>query len=163
MQKAFIIMIMVIFIVTSIGFFVAMMGPAADPEQREQQERQDAASPDIDDASVDFEIPEYVTAPGVNFDGAEDLSGHDEIAIDISDNVFSPTATLVSAGVTVEWVNSGDTQHSIVSDPDSPAGEFASGLLDSGESFTQTFDEPGEYYYFCEQHPASMRGVLLVE
>ena len=163
MQKAFIIIIMVIFIVTSIGFFVAMMGPTTDPEQREQEERQDAASPDIDDAGVDFEIPEYVTGPGVNFDGAEDLSGQDEITIDISDNVFSPTAALVSAGATVEWVNSGNAQHSIVSDPDSPAGEFASDLLEGGESFSQTFDEPGEYYYFCEQHPASMRAVLIVE
>ena len=163
MQKAFIIIIMVIFIVTSIGFYVAMMGPSVDPEQREQEERQEAARPDLDDIDVDFDIPDYVGAAGVEFDGAENMSGEDEVAIEIADNVFSPTVVLIDAGTTVEWTNKGNTQHSVATDPDSPVGEFASGILASGEAFSYTFDEPGEYHYLCEQHPASMRAAVVVE
>ena len=36
-----------------------------------------------------------------------------------------------------------------------------SGRLDQGESFSQTFAEPGTFEYFCEFH-ADMRGTVVV-
>jgi plastocyanin len=41
-----------------------------------------------------------------------------------------------------------------------PAG-FESGELSSGQ-FQQTFDQPGEYWYFCSFHPEQMRGRVIV-
>ena len=162
MQKAFIIIIMVIFIVTSIGFYVAMMGPNVSPEQQEQEQRQEAARPDLSDIDVDFDIPEYVQAAGVEFTGAEDMTGQDSVTIDVGDNSFTPTVIQVDVGTNIEWVNNGAIEHSVVTDGDSPTGEFDSGLLALGETFSYTFDVPGEYHYLCEQHPASMRAAVLV-
>ena len=44
---------------------------------------------------------------------------------------------------------------------DSPI--FDSGKLLAGETFAFTFDEPGEYAYYCEFHPIAMRASILVQ
>jgi plastocyanin len=36
-----------------------------------------------------------------------------------------------------------------------------SGLIEPGDSFRQTFDEPGTYRYHCGPHP-DMTGVIVV-
>ena len=36
-----------------------------------------------------------------------------------------------------------------------------SGTLDQGDRYSQTFDEPGTYEYFCEFHP-NMKGTVVV-
>ncbi|HSJ27272.1 MAG TPA: plastocyanin/azurin family copper-binding protein [Acidimicrobiia bacterium] len=41
-------------------------------------------------------------------------------------------------------------------------GEFHSGVLSSGETFTFTFDQPGEYGFFCQIHP-EMAGSISIE
>lgn len=46
--------------------------------------------------------------------------------------------------------------------PDVPREDFDSGPLYTGESFTLELDEPGEYDFFCEHHPA-MRGKVVVK
>ena len=42
------------------------------------------------------------------------------------------------------------------------AGGFDSGVLDVGETFSQTFDSVGDFAYFCAIHPIEMRGVISV-
>jgi hypothetical protein len=44
----------------------------------------------------------------------------------------------------------------------SDAGEFNSGLLAPGAIFTLTFNEPGNYPYFCKIHPDTMVGTVIV-
>ena len=41
-------------------------------------------------------------------------------------------------------------------------GSFDSGFLNEGDTFSYTFDEPGEYEYFCSPHPW-MRAKVIVE
>ena len=42
------------------------------------------------------------------------------------------------------------------------AGGFDSGVLEDGETFSQTFDAAGDFAYFCALHPNEMRGVISV-
>ncbi len=42
------------------------------------------------------------------------------------------------------------------------AGGFDSGVLESTETFSQTFDADGDFAYYCAIHPSEMRGVISV-
>ena len=42
------------------------------------------------------------------------------------------------------------------------AGGFDSGILEPGETFSQTFDATGDVAYYCAIHPTEMRGVISV-
>lgn len=44
-----------------------------------------------------------------------------------------------------------------------PAGGFDSGVIGVGTSFSQTFDTPGAFSYWCSIHPAQMRGRIVVQ
>ena len=84
---------------------------------------------------------------------------------------FKPDRIEVDAGTTVRWVNEDPGAHTVTSGtvedgassvtPD-PDGAFESGELATDESFEQAFDEPGMYSFYCELHPATMRGVVVV-
>jgi plastocyanin len=62
---------------------------------------------------------------------------------------FNPTRMVVAVGSTVTWVNQDSAPHTATADA---AGSFKSDLLRTGESFSHTFDAPGNYSYYCELH-----------
>lgn len=70
---------------------------------------------------------------------------------------FTPAELTVPAGATVTWVNRHAANHDVVADD----GTFASPLFGTGETYSFTFIEPGEYPYICSIHP-SMRGRIIV-
>jgi plastocyanin len=73
---------------------------------------------------------------------------------------FVPTEIHVPAGGTVAWVNSTTFPHTVTADD----GSFDSGNLDPTATFTQSFDTPGTYTYFCTPHAAlGMKGVVVVD
>lgn len=99
-----------------------------------------------------------------NVRGTVDMQGQQEVSVDIGDYYYDATVLTVSQGTTVTWTNQGNIQHNVVTDESSPdGGELNSELLGNGEAYSYTFDEPGTYYYFCEPHPTSMRGVVIVK
>ena len=71
---------------------------------------------------------------------------------------FGPAALTISAGTTVTWINRDDIPHTVVS----PDKVFKSKVLDTDEKFSFTFDNPGEYGYFCSVHP-KMTGKVVVQ
>jgi plastocyanin len=86
---------------------------------------------------------------------------------------FRPEELTVAKATTVIWkqrdagthtVTSGtvetDTSGSTGTDPD---GVFRSGELEKDEEFAFTFERSGTFAYFCEIHPATMRGRITVE
>lgn len=74
----------------------------------------------------------------------------------ISGFAFSGPAT-VPVGTTVIVRNDDSAQHTW----SSTDGVFESGVLAAGETFSFTFDQPGEFAYFCQFHP-SMAGTITV-
>ncbi len=81
--------------------------------------------------------------------------------VTISDSRFDTTELRVPVGTTVRFVNTDPYAHTVTSKDDSPAA-FASGEFGQDETFEFTFDEPGEYAYFCEIHP-TMRASVIVD
>lgn len=78
--------------------------------------------------------------------------------ISIESFQFSGAET-VTAGTTVEVTNLDGATHTWTSDDE----VWDSGNLGTGDSFEFTFDEPGEYGYFCRIHPFQMTGTITVE
>lgn len=75
---------------------------------------------------------------------------------------FKPETLEVPVGTTVRWVNADATVHTVTSGtPEMPSGLFDSGPLEQGASFSFTFQQPGEYPYFCQRH-THMKGVIRV-
>ncbi len=70
---------------------------------------------------------------------------------------YQPALLTVVAGQTVTWRNSGLGPHTVTSD----AGQFDSGALQAGGTFSYTFAAPGTYAYSCTIHP-TMHGKVVV-
>ena len=89
------------------------------------------------------------------------LPGHAQnapVSVGIDNFTFNPQKLTVKAGTTVIWTNKDDIPHNIVSS----AQKFKSKPLDTDETYTSTFAEPGTYEYFCGLHP-KMVGKIVVE
>ncbi|MEA2525033.1 MAG: hypothetical protein QOF73_2260 [Thermomicrobiales bacterium] len=86
-------------------------------------------------------------------------AAQDEVAVEIQDFQFSPDTIEITVGTTVTWTNVGDAPHTVTSDD----GTFDSGELGSGQSFSFTFDEAGEFAYHCAIHPRMTATIVVVE
>ena len=112
-------------------------------------------------------------APGKGAGGTIDM---------IAGQRFDPDEIGVVVGDTVVWTNESSETHTVTAyEDDAPEGAdyFASGgfgseddarsnlsdgLIDPGETFEVTFDEPGTYKYFCLPHEGSgMKGTIIVK
>jgi len=76
---------------------------------------------------------------------------------------FVPHDPAVGVGTTVVWSNDDNAAHTVSSGgpTEGMSGLFDSGLMAPGGTFEYTFEEPGEYDYFCLVHPW-MVGVVTV-
>ena len=89
----------------------------------------------------------------------QDMDHPDEFA-EVEDPAdYSVNVLTIKAGTTVTWTNEDDQALHTVTAVD---GSFDSGFLVVGESWSYTFDTPGEYEYFCTPHPW-MRAKVIVE
>ena len=100
----------------------------------------------------------------------------------MADHRFTPETLTIAPGEVVRWVNDTEEAHTVTavetSLPDG-AEYFSSGaapseddandslgdaLIDPGEVFEWTFDEPGTYRYYCIPHRSDgMEGTVVVE
>lgn len=84
----------------------------------------------------------------------------DDAAVVIDNFSFTPATLTVKAGTRVVWKNADDMVHSVVSAASPPL--FKSTALDTDDSFSELFDKPGTYRYFCGLHPF-MQGTIVVQ
>jgi plastocyanin len=70
---------------------------------------------------------------------------------------YQPSEVTVLAGQTVLWRNSGLGPHTVTATD----GQFNSGTLQGGATFSYTFSTPGVYAYECLVHP-TMHGKVVV-
>lgn len=73
----------------------------------------------------------------------------------IEDFMFFPPEVIIAKGGTVTWSQKDTYQHSVTS------GNFDSGILNQGQTFSHTFNEAGTYDYWCTIH-SSMRAKVIV-
>ena len=87
-------------------------------------------------------------------DAAVVVAGSTQVVIENSQ--FMPTDLEVKVGTTVEWVNKDSVDHTVTLEN----GDFDTELI-VGATTTVTFNEVGEYRYFCQYHPG-MQGSVIV-
>jgi nitrite reductase (NO-forming) len=81
---------------------------------------------------------------------AQPMDAPDEFADDESPADYSVNQLMIALGTTVTWTNDDPGVMHTVTAAD---GSFDSGFLETGESFSYTFNTPGEFEYFCVPHP----------
>jgi len=106
-----------------------------------------AQTPEVKATQVKPEQPG--AAPGPDFKPA---------AVVIEDFAYSPATIKVSIGTTVTWTNKDTVKHTVTSQTQL----FDSGLFGKGESFSYTFNQKGDFEYYCIPHPY-MKGKVSVE
>jgi plastocyanin len=76
---------------------------------------------------------------------------------------YEPATLTVPKGATVVWRNTSQVAHTVTDDASKasdkshaalPTGAqpWDSGLINSGQEYSHTFDVPGTYKYFCIPH-----------
>lgn len=74
----------------------------------------------------------------------------------LAKNCFTPDILNVMTGTKVDWKNIDGVSHTVTSglNTDSQKGTiFDSGVIQPGNQFEFTFDNPSTYNYFCQIHP----------
>ncbi len=68
---------------------------------------------------------------------------------------YSPADITINAGDTVEWINVDTAAHTVTggSPADGPSGVFDSSLVMGNAVYAFTFNDAGNYDYFCMVHP----------
>ena len=93
-------------------------------------------------------------------------TGGDEAEADVDTNVkivdfaFQPDDINAIAGEPVLWRNTGQKQHTVTFEEGGPS----SSNIDPGGEYIRTFEDAGEFRYFCKIHGKDrMSGVVTVE
>lgn len=83
-------------------------------------------------------------------------------------DAYSPNPISIEAGQNVTWTNDDFLPHTVTSGTADQIGsgeagqDFDSGFVGTRSSFTHTFEDSGEFDYFCALHP-NMVGTVIVE
>jgi plastocyanin len=86
---------------------------------------------------------------GTNSSNAPLSVGSKTGSVAIRDFAFAPGNLQVPAGATVTWTNYDDAPHTATAKD----GSWDTGILNKGERNAITFDQAGEYEYYCKVHP----------
>lgn len=108
--------------------------------------------------------PAATSAPsaGPSVSGAVAVDGapaSGDVAVKIAQMQFSPARITVKRGATVTWTQLGSIPHTVTARD----GSFGSQTLGANAGFSETFDEPGTYEYFCSLHPTMTGEIVVVE
>jgi plastocyanin len=152
-----------LFALTLVGALAAC-APAAD---------EPSASPEPSDSPMSMSMapaPSAAASSSVQASASADAMashdmggmGGDEVMVSMENFVFVEDRIEVSVGTTVTWTNADSTRHTVTSGADDTAdGVFDSDDIEAGGTFSHTFEEAGEFAYFCDIHP-TMTGVVVV-
>jgi len=77
--------------------------------------------------------------------------------VDITKFAFTPGELTVAPGTTVVWINHDEVPHTVASKDQ----QLMSKALDTDDRFEHTFDDEGDFAYYCTLHPF-MTGVVHV-
>lgn len=99
----------------------------------------------------------------------------ENVDVAIQSFAFVPRRIEIDSGTSVTWTNRDAILHTVTSGrgqkqgvpgvskdkPASPSGLFDQEMDGKGSTFSFTFEEPGEFNYFCAIHPG-MTGLVVV-
>jgi plastocyanin len=125
-----------------------------------------ACGGDDDDDGGSSATPATPTEQTDTGGGAQKPSGGGQtVEVSMKDIAFDPASITVNKGDTVTWTNDESIGHDVTK-TDGPGPDFSSGdpgAMGEGDTFSQTFDTPGEIKYECTVHAPSMSGTITVK
>jgi plastocyanin len=80
------------------------------------------------------------------------------VQVQIQNFAYSPDPLTISVGTTVTWTNMDQAPHSATS----VTNVWSSPVLNTGQSYSFTFTQPGTYPYYCVIH-GNMHGMIVVQ
>ncbi len=80
-----------------------------------------------------------------------------EVEVAITNFSFEPAQLSVPVGTAIKWTNKDNVPHTVTS----ATGDWDSGQLSNGQSFSRTFTQAGTFAYQCTVHP-TMKGTITV-
>jgi plastocyanin len=139
-----------------------------------------AATPEVDETDAeDVGTANATTTTDANtLEADDDAANSEEVIVRIpqgssslTDDAYIPNPVEVSVGDTVTWINDDFTTHTATSgDPGSGSTGIFGGSEDSpeiigpeGDTQSYTFDEAGEFPYYCTLHPSMVGTVVVTE
>ncbi len=78
---------------------------------------------------------------------------------------FNPMEITIQAGESVTWTNQDIVPHTATSgnpEDENLGAIFRSAQFGQGGTFTHTFEDAGEFVYFCEVHAGTMRDAKVI-
>ena len=96
-----------------------------------------------------------------------DITGKSDVALDMKDLRFLPASIIISKGTKVTWTNREASIHFVNTDPHPSHNnlpDLNSLELRESQSYSYTFNQPGEWAYHCSAHfPLGMTGSIIVQ
>ena len=105
------------------------------------------------EAAAEMAEAEAAAAPQTHI--VETAMGSGAPGCETSNACYLPQDITISTGDTVQWDNVDTAAHTVSggSPANGPSGVFDSSLLMAGGDYSFTFDDAGNYDYFCMVHP----------
>ena len=99
---------------------------------------------------------------GVDLSGREfsDRTGETDVEVLVRDNTFTPAYIEVSVGTTVVFPNRGRVDHNVLPAVNGAFEAIERDDLAPGAVGSITFDEPGDFPYYCSLHGTTTRGMV---
>jgi plastocyanin len=104
----------------------------------------------MEDTTPAMEEPAGPTTHTVDIPAGTSVPGCEE-----TNACYLPADITINAGDTVEWINIDTAAHTVTggSPADGPSGVFDSSLVMADAVYAFTFNDSGNYDYFCMVHP----------
>ena len=125
--------------------------PAADPAAEPAPAKPAAAA--AEKAAAKAAAADAAAGPQTHI--VETAMGSGAPGCETSNACYLPQDITINTGDTVKWDNVDNAAHTVTggSPSDGPSGVFDSSLLMAGLDYSFTFDDAGNYDYFCMVHP----------
>lgn len=117
----------------------------------------DGSEPSGDGEPADDEDAVDITILAGSSDD-QPLDAADEFADIETPGDYSVNVLEIPVGTTVTWTNDDSVIHTVTD----AEGAFDSGFMREGDTWSYTFDEPGEFEYLCTPHPWMRAKVIVV-
>jgi plastocyanin len=148
------------------------------PEADEETDAEDVGTSNATTTTSDDNIASTTTTDANTLEADDDAANIEEVIVRIpqgsssfTDDAYNPNPVEVNVGDTVTWINDDFTTHTATSgDSGSGSTGIFGGSEDSpeiigpeGDTQSYTFDEAGEFPYYCTLHPSMVGTVVVTE
>jgi len=88
------------------------------------------------------------------------MTSSPEVEVQARDNVFVPAYVEVSKGTTITFTNDGRNPHNVLPVDDGAFPPIEADDLQPDDTGTVTFDQVGDFPYYCSLHGTTTRGMV---